>query len=174
MIHSFLLWGIPWFLAYLSSGQKWNFLRNHGWPELATWLADKTHPISIGTLLAIAFWWYGSKNLEQARKRQAEGIPWYSMSRGESVFGTESVMLNGLISFLIGSILFALAPPFGLFFLVSRLAGYFLFVQEQQSHYARYLDDMDAKILSGHLESALNGEETPRETQGLHCPLLLE
>jgi hypothetical protein len=170
-ILSVFIWSAAELFSYFGRGIQLDFFQKIGCGRLGAWLAVHSNPKIITVLIGLAFWWSASTNLDQSRKRQAKGIPWYSMSRGESVFGNESPFWNDFIPLVIGIVLFAYSPVSGLFFIASRAAGYFLFLKEQQSHYARYLDDMDAKILSSQLQAALKGEKDPGETQGLFCPL---
>jgi len=171
MIYAFFLWCIPSFLFDASSFLRWNLLEYFGWNTFGMWLANHSSKTIIGFTVGLLFWICASNNLSQARQRQMQGIPWYSMSRGESRLGSEDQVLNGMASIGLGILLFLFAPSYGVLYFASRFAGYVLFIKEQQMNYARYLDEMDAKILSGHFETALIGQQQPRQTQGLYCPL---
>jgi hypothetical protein len=141
------------------------------WSGLGVWLADHYKPKVIDSVIAAIFYIRASANLNAIRNRQKQGVPWYSMSRGQSIFGSESQKREVLFSILIGGVLLLLSPAFGILFFASRCAAAYLFIKEQQSNYARYLDYMDAQILAGKLEPAMIGNRTIDETKGLYCPL---
>jgi hypothetical protein len=169
--YSFFLWCIPALFLDADGGVQWTFLYRHGWTHVAQWLTHQTSPKTVMFCISAVFFFSASKNYAQIRMRQAKGIAWYSMSRGESIFGTESLIVKGFYSGLICVVLCILSPALGLFFFLSRAAGFVLWQKEQESIYARYLDEQDARIMAGNLEPAMLGNKPTRETSGLYCPL---
>lgn len=173
MILSAILWIIPQLFGWPAVRMRNGWLHELGYRRLETWLSGHVDAkMALFTFITSAvFWFFASRNLAQTRQRQADGVAWYSMSRGESRFGNENASRDFAISFVVSAVLLFFAPSFGFLFIASRVAGYYLYVKEQQAYYQRYLDEMDAKIMAGHLEPALNGKQPPRQTGGLNCPL---
>ncbi|MDR3459676.1 MAG: hypothetical protein P4N60_19780 [Verrucomicrobiae bacterium] len=171
--YSFFLWCIPAGFINVGAGEgmQWTFLYRYGWPHVAQWLTHHTSPKAVMFAISTVFFYSATKNYSQIWMRQQKGIIWYSMSRGESIFGTESVMVKGFYSGLICVALFIVSPALGLFFFLSRVAGFYLWRKEQESIYNRYLDEQDARIMAGNIEPAMLGNKPTRETSGLYCPL---
>ena len=170
-VYSFFLWAFASMFVNLEGGLHWDFLRNHGLNHLANWLSHQTNPGAVKWFVGVTFFSLSANNLSLIWKRHKDGIPWYSMSRGESVFGTENRMKKASYISLIGVGLFILTPPFGLLYFASCIASLYLFSKEQESKYANFLDEQDADILAGNLEPAMIGNKQPRETSGVYCPL---
>jgi len=138
---------------------------------LARWLA--THDVSgwVGAAVVILFCFLAWLNINAVSGRQTSGQTWHSMSRGESLYGSENSTRDRAITVVTSLILFSVAPFVGLLFGLSRFFSRYLIVQEQKSVYARYLDAMDAKLEAEHLERALRDGVPPRTTEGLYNPL---
>lgn len=164
-----ILWWIAAILGKLSGYLVPDLLFGVGAHRLADWVAKHNYPASIGFVLWIYFCIRGGMVLGAALRRQRDGIPWHSMSRGTLLFGNIQTEYFFFIS--VGMLLLFFAPMLGLFFVVSRLLSYYLAAKEQHALYARYLDAMDAKLQAEFLEKSLRDGEPPQTTDGIYTPL---
>jgi hypothetical protein len=155
--------------------QKFAGFNPTGEPTMAQkWLGDSAVSISpenIGRVFLVAYVILGMWNLSRARRRRGRGQVWYSMGRGESLFGRQDKTRDLLFAGLVIVFLALTAPALALLFFASQAASQYLAGKQQASFYNRYLDAMDAKIESEFLQQALDKGEPPSDTDGLHCPL---
>lgn len=139
--------------------------------DAANWVHTYNLSGKVGWLITAVYGVMAWRSLIAAGLRRKTGQPWYSMSRGESVFGSENKIRDIIISVVASLILLDVAPPAGALFLVSRFLSYYLEARQQSSIYNQYLDAMDAKIQNEYLQRALDQGEPPSATEGLYCPL---
>ena len=131
--------------------------------KLGRWI-DQHNSMSqaIGGFFAGVYFVRAVINLLSARQRQQKGVIWHSMSRGGECFGTENSRRDLKLALIVGALLFFIAPFPGVLFLVSFALSRHLAAKAQQEIYNRYLDVMDAKIDSEHLERALRDGPAPQ------------
>jgi hypothetical protein len=146
-------------------------LSDCGWYKTAEFLGKLDLSGKLAWLFVFAYGFLAMKNFTARFKREARGIAWHSMSRGESLFGSENRWRD--IGITVGAIMFLniFAPPIGFLFFVSRCAAGYLYKKQQASLYARYLDAMDAKIEGEYLEKALRDGDPATATMGIYGPL---
>lgn len=134
-------------------------------------LADELRARNFVGVVCFIYSYMAFKQLVVTRMRQRAGQIWHSMSRGESLFGTENTVRDMIIAALIAGFLWIAAPHLCAIFLFSLIASYYLQAKQQSSVYSRYLDAMDAKIEAEHFQRTLEKGEPPKDTDGLYGPL---
>jgi len=174
-IGSFLAAGFLWFVAMRLEPLINGFLRTglelFGYTELAQWVGRFHVPAWVGWGMFMAFSVLAGRNLGAAQLRESNGSVWHSMSRGESIFGSENPARDFIITIVVCLVLGYVSPPLGLLFGLSRWMSFVLARKQQRSIYARYLDEMDRRIEAGNLETTLRDGPSPKTTGGLYCPL---
>lgn len=171
---STLLWGLAANMGWLydsGSNVVAGWVYGAGFQKLGHWIYhhNYTHRIGTGILVIqgiLCVW-----NYMKIRARVASGNPWYSMSRGGSVFGTENQFRDIALAVVITVILGVFAENIAVLFIVSRIISYQIEARQQALFYNQYLDAVDAKIQAENLQRALDKGEPPSFTGGLFCPL---
>jgi len=143
--------------AHFSSAYNW--LQGHNLAGIVAWV------------VSFAYGFLAMLNYGRIQSRRQTGKTWYSMSRGESIFGSENKTRDILIGIFAVVFLGIVSPVLGFFFFASQFASYYLAAKTQNSFYNRYLDIQDAKIENQFMQRCLDRGEPPRNTDGLFCPL---
>jgi hypothetical protein len=175
---SMVMGGILWLVAGRLSGWTDSLLQVFAATvncvplfRFATWLNEHNFGSVISLCVAAIFFGLAKLNLAATQQRQATGERWHSMSRGESLFGSENSNRDFIITCLVGLPLLVFAVPVGVLFIVSRGLSLHLVAQEQASVYARFLDHRDKEIEDIHFGRALKEGVPPQLTEGLYGPL---
>lgn len=134
-------------------------------------LAGWSSPQHVGLAVLIAYCVLAFKQIAISKRRQKAGEIWYSLGRGESLFGREDRFRDVLFAAFAVVVLWFLFPVLSVIFAASQATSYYLEAHQQASLYNRYLDAMDAKIEAEFLQRALDKGEPPVSTEGLYCPL---
>ena len=171
---AFIIWGIAEKMSKLTS-----FLENPierifydaQWYKTAEWL--HTHDVSgkVAYGISFAYGFIAMTHFLWIYWRRTTPQRWHSMSRGESIFGTENKLRDGIIAFVAIGVLGIFAPPISFLFFCSRMSSFYLTRKQEQSLYTKYLNQIDKKIEAELLQRALDKGEPPRLTDGLYAPL---
>jgi hypothetical protein len=175
---SFFVCILLWIIA--TKGSSWAqfgptpvaaFVYNLGFRDIGTWIYRHDYSSKVGALVICAYGLLGGLSLQSIHGRRRGGKMWHSMSRGESLFGSENKLRDFCLAAAAILVLSTFAPAVGFLFLLSRFASYHFAAKQQAILYARYLDAMDAKIEAEFLQPSLDRGEPPVVTEGLYCPL---
>ncbi|HLP76420.1 MAG TPA: hypothetical protein VK327_05815, partial [Candidatus Paceibacterota bacterium] len=104
------------------------------------------------------------------QRRQA-GAYWHSKSRGESLFGEESIKRDLVIEGAAIAVLCLFSWMYAAFFCLSRVLGYIADAMARAAFHNKYLDIEDAKIEAKFMEVALRDGLAPGHTAGYYMPL---
>lgn len=122
------------------------YLYSKGWFKTGDFVANKHLARKAVDVVGLAYSILATRILVAAFKREKQGQPWHSMSRGESRFGSENIWPELGVSIAVFGILFALSPSAALLFFVSRAIAIYMHLKDQRMALIQYYDRMDATI----------------------------
>jgi len=164
------LWGFAiWFGSSNGSIFK-GYSTIYGW-KIGSFLRDFDGNLWLGIPLIVLFMLLGVTEIQETIKRQQAGELWHSRSRGESRFGSENAIRDGIIKVALGLVLLMFATMVGVMFIASWFLREKFSELERKRAYSRYLDAVDAQIEANFLFGAMLNATPPGENYGLHAPL---
>ncbi len=137
----------------------------------AHWFQAHNIPGRVAYLVSFAYGFLAWQNYARIKIRHQKGQHWYTMSRGESIFGSENKTRDIIIAFVALDVLGSVCPALGLFFFLSQCASYYLAAKAESSFYSRYLDIQDAKLENEFMQRCLDRGEPPTNFEGLYYSL---